>query len=47
MIADACYELGLAYDLGMWVPKNADHANELFKKACLFHKQEACKLIRR
>ena len=31
----SCLQLGLAYDIGMWVPKNADHANELFKKSCL------------
>lgn len=45
---DICLKLGLVYDLGMWgVPKDTDHATELFKKGCLFQNKEACDLIRR
>jgi TPR repeat protein len=47
----SCFALGLVYDLGMWVPKDSDRANELFKKSCFFGtidgNKEACGLIRR
>jgi TPR repeat protein len=42
-----CLQLGLAYDIGMWVPEDADHANVLFKKGCFHGNKEACELIRR
>ena len=41
-----CLQLGLAYDIGMWVPEDANHANELFKKGCFHGNKEACALIR-
>ena len=42
---DTCLTLGLHYDLGFLVPKDPNHANDLFKKACLYENKEACKLI--
>jgi TPR repeat protein len=42
-----CLKLGLAYDLGLWVPKDSDHATELFKKGCFWENKESCNLINR
>jgi len=43
-----CRRLGLAYDIGMWgVPKDTDHATELFKKGCVTGDEESCPLITR
>jgi TPR repeat protein len=49
--AESCVELGLVYDLGTWLPKNADRANDLFRKSCLYGLRtgvkEGCALIRK
>jgi TPR repeat protein len=42
-----CMRLGLMYDLGLSVPKDTARANVLFKKGCLFHHADACKMVRR
>lgn len=44
---DVCLQLGLHYDLGLFVPKDTAHADELFKKGCLYRNEKACDLIRR
>jgi TPR repeat protein len=46
-MADSCLKIGLAFDLGMWVSKDSDHATALFKKGCFHGNKEACNLIER
>jgi TPR repeat protein len=38
----ACYELGLLYEKGSGVPREAERALALFKKACTGGEHKAC-----
>lgn len=44
---ELCLKVGLAYDIGLWIPKDPDHAAELFKKGCFHGNKRACDLIER